>query len=123
MARDRMTRRCRRVGSRCVPATVGIRYLRPMATDLTPDQRTSFLAEHPAWDLDGETITATFVFADFIEAIGFVTRVAMAAEVADHHPDIDIRWNKVTLALTTHDRGALTSKDLDLAASCDAFAG
>jgi 4a-hydroxytetrahydrobiopterin dehydratase len=92
-----------------------------MATDLTPDQRTSFLAEHPAWALDGETITATFVFADFIEAIGFVTRVAMAAEVADHHPDIDIRWNKVTLALTTHDQGALTSKDLDLAATCDAF--
>ena len=92
-----------------------------MPTDLTPDQRTSFLAEHPEWKLDGETITATFVFGDFIEAIGFVTRVAMAAEVADHHPDIDIRWNKVTLALTTHDQGALTSKDLDLAITCDGF--
>ena len=93
----------------------------PWPTDLTSDQRTSFLAEHPEWELDGETITATFVFGDFIEAMGFVTRVAMAAEVADHHPDIDIRWNKVTLALTTHDQGALTSKDLDLAATCDGF--
>lgn len=92
-----------------------------MPTDLNPHQRTSFLAEHPAWRLDGETITATFVFSDFIEAMGFVTRVAMAAEVADHHPDIDIRWNKVTLALTTHDQDALTSKDLDLAVSFDGF--
>jgi len=92
-----------------------------MPTDLTSDQRTSFLAEHAEWKLDGETITTTFVFADFIEAMGFVTRVAMAAEVADHHPDIDIRWNKVTLALTTHDQGALTSKDLDLAATCEGF--
>ena len=106
---------------RCVRPGVEIRYLRPMPTDLTSNQRTSFLAEHPAWDLDGETITATYVFGDFIEAMGFVTRVAMAAEVADHHPDIDIRWNKVTLALTTHDQGALTSKDLDLAATCDGF--
>ena len=94
-----------------------------MATDLTSDQRSEFLAEHPAWSLEAETITRTFRFADFNEAMGFVTRVAMASEVADHHPDIDIRWNKVTLALTTHDQDALTGKDLDLALTFDGFVG
>lgn len=94
-----------------------------MSTDLTPDQRSEFLAEHPEWSLDGETITRTFRFGDFNEAMGFVTRVAMASDVADHHPDIDIRWNKVTLALTTHDQDALTGKDLDLARTFDDFIG
>ena len=93
-----------------------------MPTDLTPEQRSAFLAEHDAWSLAEETISRTFVFADFNEAMGFVTRVAMASDVADHHPDIDIRWNKVTLALSTHDQGALTSKDLDLATTFDGFA-
>lgn len=88
---------------------------------LHDDARQAFLAEHPAWNLDGETITRRFVFADFSEAMGFVNRVALAAEVADHHPDIDIRWNKVTLALSTHDAGALTGKDTTLAATFDGF--
>jgi 4a-hydroxytetrahydrobiopterin dehydratase len=51
--------------------------------------------------------------------MGFVTRVALAAEKADHHPDIDIRWNKVTLTLSTHSEGGITTKDLDLADLCD----
>ena len=96
-------------------------YRLPMPTDLTPQQRSEFLDAHPDWSLDGETIDRTFAFTDFNAAMGFVTRVAIAAEVADHHPDIDIRWNEVTLALTTHDQGALTSKDLALAAEIDAF--
>jgi 4a-hydroxytetrahydrobiopterin dehydratase len=54
--------------------------------------------------------------------MGFVARVALAAEVTDHHPDIDVRWNKVTLALSTHSEGALTEKDVDLAAKFDSFA-
>lgn len=84
--------------------------------------RALFLAEHPDWDLDGEVITRTYRFEDFNEAMGFVTQVALAAEVADHHPDIDIRWNRVTLALSTHSESALTGKDTDLAARCDGFA-
>ena len=92
-----------------------------MASDLTADQRRDFLAEHDEWSLDKETITRTFVFSDFSEAMGFVTRVALASEVDDHHPDIDIRWNKVTVALSTHSEGALTSKDLRLAAAFDAM--
>jgi 4a-hydroxytetrahydrobiopterin dehydratase len=90
---------------------------------LSTEERQQFLADHPDWELDGETISRTFHFDDFVEAIGFVNKVAIAAEVADHHPDIDVRWNKVTLALSTHSEGALTSKDTALAARADALAG
>lgn len=92
-------------------------------TRLDDEARTDFLAAHPAWSLDGETIARTFVFTDFNEAMGFVNRVALAAEVADHHPDIDIRWNKVTLVLSTHSENALTTKDLALATAIDGFVG
>lgn len=94
-----------------------------MPRDLTPRDIEVFLSAHPRWIRDGESISRTYVFADFNEAMGFVTRVGIASEVADHHPDIDIRWNKVTLLLTTHDRAALTSKDLDLASRFDTFVG
>lgn len=90
-------------------------------TRLDEAARAQFSADHSEWDLDGESITRTFVHSDFNEAMGFVNRVALAAEVADHHPDIDIRWNKVTLVLSTHDQGALTEKDTALAAQFDAF--
>ena len=92
-----------------------------MPSDLTPDQINAFLSAHPDWARDGESIRRTYVLADFNEAMGFVMRVGIASEVADHHPDIDIRWNKVTCVLSTHDQGALTSKDLDLAEAFDRF--
>lgn len=79
----------------------------------------AFLGEHAGWSRSGDTISRTYEFADFNEAMGFVTRVALEAEKADHHPDIDIRWNKVTLALTTHSEGGLTVKDLKLADTAD----
>lgn len=88
---------------------------------LTADQRSGFLAAHPDWQLEGENIRRTFRFADFAEAMGFVNRIGLAAEKADHHPDIDIRWNKVTLTLSTHSAGALTDKDITLAALFDSF--
>jgi 4a-hydroxytetrahydrobiopterin dehydratase len=94
-----------------------------MPTDLTSEQIDAFLTAHPEWDRDGESITRVFVFSDFNEAMGFVVQIGMASEVADHHPDIDIRWNKVTCVLSTHDQDALTSKDLDLAAQFDELAG
>ena len=90
---------------------------------LTEEDRAQFSAATPDWQLDGETITRTYQFGTFAAAIGFVTGVAMAAEVADHHPDIDIRWNKVTLALSTHSEKALTTRDTDLAATADLLAG
>lgn len=79
------------------------------------------LAGIPAWRKSGSAITRTFEFADFVAAMKFVNAVARAAEKAGHHPDIDIRWNKVKLTLTTHDAGCLTQKDFALAARCDAL--
>lgn len=81
--------------------------------------RQAFHAAHPDWAEVGETITRTFVFPDFAQAIGFVAAVGVLAEKAFHHPDIDIRYNRVTLALTTHDQGGLTEKDTALAAQID----
>ena len=77
------------------------------------------LAAVPLWTRRGDAITRTFQFEDFSAAMKFVTVVAAVAEQAWHHPDIDIRWNKVTLALTTHDARGLTQKDFDLARQFD----
>lgn len=76
----------------------------------------------PDWQRNGEIITRTFRFKDFPAALKFVNAVGEIAEQVQHHPDIDIRWNKVTLALTTHDAGGLTEKDFSLARQCDALA-
>ena len=65
--------------------------------------------------VDGKKITRTFEFKGFIEAMAFVNKVAVLAEKENHHPDINIQWNKVTLTLTTHDAGGLTEKDLGMA--------
>ncbi len=67
------------------------------------------------WKRNGAEIYRTFIFKDFIRAMGFVQSIAIASEKADHHPDIDIRWNKVTLVLSTHSEGGLTEKDFSLA--------
>ena len=85
----------------------------------TPPQIKTALVSVPDWLKRGKTITRTFVFKDFPAAIKFVNAVARLAEKAWHHPDIDIRWNKVTLTLTTHDAGGLTEKDFALAHKCD----
>jgi 4a-hydroxytetrahydrobiopterin dehydratase len=77
------------------------------------------LALIPNWKLNDGKITRTFQFKDFPAAIKFVEAVAVLAEQAWHHPDIDIRWNKVTLTLTTHDAGGLTEKDFALARQFD----
>jgi len=73
----------------------------------------------PNWKLQDATISRTFQFKDFPAAVKFVDAVAELAEQAWHHPDIDIRWNRVTLTLTTHDAGGLTQKDFDLAQEFD----
>lgn len=80
---------------------------------------TESLRAVPAWKKKGAAITRTYQFKDFPAAIRFVNAVAKLAEKAWHHPDIDIRWNKVSLTLTTHDQGGLTEKDFDLAKRFD----
>ena len=73
--------------------------------------------------LSDDAISRTFEFPAFMDGIAFVQRVAEAAERADHHPDVDIRWRKVTCALSTHDRGGVTELDIDLARKMNRFAG
>jgi 4a-hydroxytetrahydrobiopterin dehydratase len=79
------------------------------------------LARLPGWERCGDQIVKTFVRADFAYAMVFVNEVAAAAEAAGHHPDIDIRWNKVTLALSSHAEGGVTDRDLQLAARIQEF--
>ena len=82
----------------------------------------SRLSSLPSWQIEGGELVRTFLFSDFRAAIAFVNQVAEAAEGAGHHPDIDIRYNKVRLALVTHDAGGLTAKDFDLAAAANKLA-
>ena len=73
----------------------------------------------PGWERVGSEIRRVYRFPDFRAALAFVNRVGALAEAAGHHPDIDIRYNAVTLALTTHDAGGLSSKDFELARAID----
>lgn len=77
------------------------------------------LGNLPGWSRRGEVITKTFQFRDFLTGIDFVAEVAKAADAADHHPDIDIRYTKVTCALSTHSAGGITQMDLDMAKKID----
>lgn len=78
--------------------------------------------EFPEWSVVGDALTRTFQFQNFVESIAFVGAVARAAEAAKHHPDILIRYRKVTLTLSTHDAGGMTEKDFGLAETLDAIA-
>ena len=77
------------------------------------------LADLEDWELEGDAITKTFRFHDFVGSVDFVNAVAEAAEGMQHHPDIDIRYNKVTLTLSTHSAGGLTRNDFELAREAD----
>jgi 4a-hydroxytetrahydrobiopterin dehydratase len=77
-------------------------------------------ALRPGWELrPGPAIEKTFELPSFPEAIAFVDRIAVHAEAADHHPDLDIRYTKVRVALSTHSEGGVTQQDLDLAATVE----
>ena len=88
---------------------------------LNKEARDAFVAEHPDWDIDDETLRRTFEHESFAAAVGFVAAVGVLAEKAFHHPDIDIRYTKVSIALTTHDAGGLTSNDTELARQIEAL--
>jgi 4a-hydroxytetrahydrobiopterin dehydratase len=77
------------------------------------------LGKIPGWSRKGDSITRTFQFKDFLSGIDFVGGVAEVAEKANHHPDIDIRYNKVTCTLSTHTESGITQKDLNMAAQID----
>jgi 4a-hydroxytetrahydrobiopterin dehydratase len=84
-------------------------------TPLTESEIQGRLARVPGWQRRGSEITRSWSFADFKGSIAFVNRVAELAEAMNHHPDIDIRYSKVTLTLTTHDASGLTARDFALA--------
>ena len=83
----------------------------------------SYLDRNVNWSTHEGLLTSEFTAPSFLAAIDFVNAVAVIAEGLDHHPDIDIRWNKVILALSTHSAGGSTSLDFELAIAIDAAAG
>lgn len=86
-----------------------------MRPKLTDDQIRTELKTLGGWAREGDALTKTFKFARFADGIAFVQRVATAADAADHHPDIDIRYTKIRIALSTHDAGGITAADVALA--------
>lgn len=91
------------------------------AVKLTDDQVQESLSAVPEWAEIGGQIQRTYALKDFASAMKFVSKVAQAAETDQHHPDILIRYNKVTLTLTTHDVGGISDRDFRLARTCDSF--
>jgi 4a-hydroxytetrahydrobiopterin dehydratase len=88
---------------------------------LNKDQLSGQIKQLKGWSIDGKEIKKLVELTDFVHAMGFVNSVALLAEKHNHHPDIDIRWNKVHLALSTHSAGGLTELDFKLAAAIDAL--
>ena len=89
---------------------------------LSAEEARSRLDRLPGWKTEEGMLVKTFKFKDFREALRFVNRVGELAEEAGHHPDIDIRYNRVRLSLMTHDAGGLTGKDFDLAGRAEKLA-
>ena len=91
---------------------------------LSDEERAAALESLPGWRYDEaeRSIRRDFRFADFSAAFAFMTRSALAAEKADHHPDWSNSWNKVAVALSTHSAGGVTGKDVELARAMDGFA-
>lgn len=82
---------------------------------LTEKEISSGLAGLEGWERDGKEIKKIFVLRNFVDSMGLVNRIALLSERADHHPDILIRWNRVSVSLSTHSEGGITEKDLTLA--------
>lgn len=93
------------------------------ATPLTPEQIQDLAAQLPHWSLVNGKLQRELAFADFVEAFAFMTKVALIAETMGHHPEWSNVWNRVTIALTTHDTGGLSDLDLELARRIDGLLG
>ena len=88
----------------------------PRLSDIDIQRRLGAL---PGWTRRGDAITKTFKFRGFPQAVEFVERIVAPAELMNHHPDVDVRYDKVSITLSTHDAGGLTANDFDLAAEID----
>jgi len=89
---------------------------------MSPAQITAALQTHPAWQRDGDALRRTLRFGGFAEAFAFMTRVALAAEALDHHPEWSNVYDRVEIRLSTHDAGGITARDFALAERIDAAA-
>ncbi len=92
-----------------------------MVEKLDAAARAALATELPLWTLEGEHLRRSFRFRDFAEAFAFMTRVALLAEKQDHHPEWSNVWNRVEIALSTHDAGGLSARDVALARAIDAL--
>ena len=94
-----------------------------MIEQLSEEERADALGELDEWDCDEahDAITRSLTYADFVEAFGFMTRVALLAEKADHHPEWSNVWNRVDILLTTHEAGGLSARDVEMATAIDAL--
>tara|TARA_Y100001968_G_scaffold217301_1_gene200010 strand:+ start:62 stop:349 length:288 start_codon:yes stop_codon:yes gene_type:complete len=90
-----------------------------MVSLLDKNQLENFLEKNPSWIIDNKTINKEFKFDNFIDAFGFISKVALLSEKMDHHPDWQNTYNKVNINLTTHDKGGITINDITLAESID----
>ena len=88
---------------------------------LSDDEIGRRLAEAEGWERDGDAIRRQFQFDDFQGSVDFVNRLAPVAEEMNHHPDLEISWNKVTVTLSTHSEGGLTENDFELAGKIDSL--
>ena len=90
-----------------------------MASLLEQNQLDYFIEKNPSWMIDNKSIKKEFKFDNFINAFGFMCKVALLAEKINHHPNWQNSYNKVTIELTTHDKGGITNNDLELAEAID----
>ena len=90
-----------------------------MVTIIDKNQLIIFQAKNPSWTVYNKTIKKEFKFTNFIEAFGFMSKVALLSEKMEHHPNWQNTYNKVTIELTTHDKGGITINDIQLAESID----
>ena len=98
---------------------IKIKYKKLMVSLIEQNQLDSFIEKNPSWVIDNKTIKKEFKFDNFIDAFGFMSKVALLSEKMDHHPDWQNTYNKVKINLTTHDKGGITTNDIKLAESID----
>jgi 4a-hydroxytetrahydrobiopterin dehydratase len=90
---------------------------------LSDEEIRAQLGELSGWERDGEAIARTFELADFVGSVAFVNKLVEPAEEMNHHPDVAVSWNRVTVSITNHEAGGITAADFELARRIDVLAG
>ncbi len=119
---------CERIAAHARIETVECDAMTPVQSSSNPQRLDEPEIERrlqslPEWSHAGDQLQRTFVFANFLEAMRFVNAISTRAEAVQHHPDILVRWNRVTLSLSTHDAGGISAKDFAFASDVDQSLG